>query len=73
MCLQETGGIVSFIMNRYRPMITRTNQTPKLIASSAADDPRWARVVARDKTADDLFWYSVSTTGVVQRELVRIG
>jgi AraC family transcriptional regulator of adaptative response/methylated-DNA-[protein]-cysteine methyltransferase len=31
------------------------------------DDPRWARIVARDKTADGRFWYSVSTTGVYCR------
>ena len=30
-------------------------------------DPRWARVVARDKTADGSFWYSVATTGVYCR------
>jgi AraC family transcriptional regulator of adaptative response/methylated-DNA-[protein]-cysteine methyltransferase len=30
-------------------------------------DPRWARVVARDRTADGQFWYSVSTTGVYCR------
>jgi len=32
-----------------------------------ADDPRWARVVARDKTADGCFWYSVTTTGIYCR------
>jgi AraC family transcriptional regulator of adaptative response/methylated-DNA-[protein]-cysteine methyltransferase len=32
-----------------------------------ADDPRWAHVIARDKTADGQFWYSVSTTGVYCR------
>jgi len=36
-------------------------------ALSAADDPRWARIVAHDKTADGQFWYSVSTTGVYCR------
>jgi AraC family transcriptional regulator, regulatory protein of adaptative response / methylated-DNA-[protein]-cysteine methyltransferase len=30
-------------------------------------DPRWARVVARDRTADGQFWYSVATTGVYCR------
>ena len=30
-------------------------------------DPRWVRVVARDRTADGLFWYSVKTTGVYCR------
>jgi AraC family transcriptional regulator, regulatory protein of adaptative response / methylated-DNA-[protein]-cysteine methyltransferase len=32
-----------------------------------ADDPRWARIVARDKTADGCFWYSVGTTGIYCR------
>jgi AraC family transcriptional regulator of adaptative response/methylated-DNA-[protein]-cysteine methyltransferase len=32
-----------------------------------SDDPRWARIVARDKTADGELWYSVSTTGVYCR------
>jgi AraC family transcriptional regulator of adaptative response/methylated-DNA-[protein]-cysteine methyltransferase len=30
-------------------------------------DPRWARVVARDRTADGQFWYSVATTGIYCR------
>ena len=34
---------------------------------ATADDPRWARVVARDRTADGQFWYSVATTGVYCR------
>lgn len=37
------------------------------ISPSVADDPRWARVVARDKTADGNLWYSVVTTGVYCR------
>lgn len=36
-------------------------------ASTVADDPRWPRIVARDTTADGLFWYSVATTGVFCR------
>src|ERR1700709_55756 len=32
-----------------------------------ADDPRWARIVIRDKTADGCFWYSVVTTGIYCR------
>ncbi|TPL83512.1 bifunctional DNA-binding transcriptional regulator/O6-methylguanine-DNA methyltransferase Ada [Mesorhizobium sp. B2-3-14] len=32
-----------------------------------ADDPRWGRIVARDKSADGAFWYSVATTGVYCR------
>jgi AraC family transcriptional regulator of adaptative response/methylated-DNA-[protein]-cysteine methyltransferase len=34
---------------------------------SVADDPRWARIVARDKTADGHLWYTVVTTGVYCR------
>ena len=34
---------------------------------SVADDPRWARIVARDKTADGQLWYSVLTTGIYCR------
>ena len=34
---------------------------------SVADDPRWARIIARDRTADGQFWYSVLTTGVYCR------
>src|SRR5437764_4178740 len=30
-------------------------------------DPRWARIVARDRSADGKFWYSVATTGVYCR------
>ncbi|WP_407352530.1 bifunctional DNA-binding transcriptional regulator/O6-methylguanine-DNA methyltransferase Ada [Luteimonas sp. R10] len=30
-------------------------------------DPRWARIAARDRSADGLFWYSVATTGVYCR------
>lgn len=40
---------------------------PKPTSSSIADDVRWERVVARDKSADGQFWYSVSTTGVYCR------
>jgi AraC family transcriptional regulator of adaptative response/methylated-DNA-[protein]-cysteine methyltransferase len=40
---------------------------PKPAPPSVADDPRWARIVARDKTADGHLWYSVSTTGVYCR------
>jgi AraC family transcriptional regulator of adaptative response/methylated-DNA-[protein]-cysteine methyltransferase len=40
---------------------------PKPAPRSVANDPRWTRIVARDKTADGQFWYSVSTTGVYCR------
>lgn len=38
---------------------------PKL--PPVATDPRWARILARDKTADGQLWYSVTTTGVYCR------
>jgi AraC family transcriptional regulator of adaptative response/methylated-DNA-[protein]-cysteine methyltransferase len=44
------------------PMEPRKTKLP-----SVADDPRWARIVARDKAADGHLWYSVSTTGVYCR------
>ncbi|WEK02263.1 MAG: bifunctional DNA-binding transcriptional regulator/O6-methylguanine-DNA methyltransferase Ada [Candidatus Sphingomonas phytovorans] len=31
------------------------------------EDPRWTRIVARDKSADGQLWYSVSTTGIYCR------
>ena len=37
------------------------------MAPETADDPRWARIVARDKIADGCFWYSVATTGIYCR------
>jgi AraC family transcriptional regulator of adaptative response/methylated-DNA-[protein]-cysteine methyltransferase len=45
--------------------------TPLILQKPAmppvADDPRWTRIVARDKAADGRLWYSVSTTGVYCR------
>src|ERR1700753_2057700 len=41
--------------------------TSKPTPSSVTYDIRWERIVARDKTADGEFWYSVSTTGVYCR------
>ena len=38
-----------------------------LILTEAEQDPRWARVVARDRAADGAFYYSVETTGVYCR------
>lgn len=39
----------------------------RLADQSVLDDPRWRRVVARDRSADGEFWYSVATTGVYCR------
>lgn len=37
-------------------------------ASNATEqDPRWERILRRDRTADGLFWYSVITTGIYCR------
>ncbi|CAP54413.1 putative regulatory protein ada (Regulatory protein of adaptative response) [Gluconacetobacter diazotrophicus PA1 5] len=44
---------------RNAPMVEMTDMTER--------DPRWARIVARDRRADGLFWYSVRTTGVYCR------
>ncbi len=35
--------------------------------SAVAGDPRWVRIVARDRTADGQFWYSIATTGIYCR------
>jgi AraC family transcriptional regulator of adaptative response/methylated-DNA-[protein]-cysteine methyltransferase len=50
-------------------MMTNTQPVSALRTStfSVANDPRWARIVARDKTADGELWYSVSTTGIYCR------
>ncbi len=45
----------------------RQKLAPRQTPASVADDPRWARVLARDKAADGQFWYSVLTTGVYCR------
>src|SRR5665213_1189768 len=39
----------------------------KHIKTTTTDDPRWARVVARDRSADGQFWYSVGTTRIYCR------
>src|ERR1700742_5230042 len=48
------------IMDMARKDIART-----LVTTAA--DPRWARVMGRDRTADGQFWYSVATTGIYCR------
>lgn len=35
--------------------------------SEVVHDSRWSRIVARDKTADGQFWFSVATTGIYCR------
>lgn len=48
-------------------MSTLGAERSKGTATAIQQDPRWARVVARDHTADDDFWYSVATTGIYCR------
>jgi AraC family transcriptional regulator of adaptative response/methylated-DNA-[protein]-cysteine methyltransferase len=48
--------------------MTMTLDREKTSAPAATEnDPRWVRIVARDRTADGQFWYSVATTGVYCR------
>ena len=48
-------------------MTLTPNKTQNCRPPPVADDPRWLRIVARDKTADGQLWYSVATTGVYCR------
>jgi AraC family transcriptional regulator of adaptative response/methylated-DNA-[protein]-cysteine methyltransferase len=48
-------------------MIANPKKAANTTLRCVADDPRWRRVLARDKTADGKFWYSVATTGVYCR------
>ena len=68
MCPTGIGGTIDPLQYEKCKMMTATpTNTPKPVTPSVADDPRWARIVARDKTADGHLWYSVSTTGVYCR------
>jgi AraC family transcriptional regulator of adaptative response/methylated-DNA-[protein]-cysteine methyltransferase len=59
------GTLDAASCEKYKAMTTTTLMPPTI--PSVADDPRWARIVARDKTADGNLWYSVATTGVYCR------
>jgi AraC family transcriptional regulator, regulatory protein of adaptative response / methylated-DNA-[protein]-cysteine methyltransferase len=48
-------------------LITTSAPAAKPPMPLVANDPRWTRIVARDKTADGHFWYSVLTTGIYCR------
>jgi AraC family transcriptional regulator of adaptative response/methylated-DNA-[protein]-cysteine methyltransferase len=49
-------------------MTLMTMERPKIgDMTDVARDPRWARIVARDRSADGELWYSVATTGVYCR------
>lgn len=62
-CPPGTGGMI--VQGPYENLKTMT--TAPATTQSVADDPRWARIVARDKAADGHLWYSVATTGVYCR------
>ena len=65
--VRPAGGCATVCRTPYeicKAMTARRTQTVKTMVPSVADDPRWALIVARDKTADGQLWYSVSTTGV---------
>jgi AraC family transcriptional regulator of adaptative response/methylated-DNA-[protein]-cysteine methyltransferase len=47
--------------------MTKIETKKAVVPVSVAGDPRWARIIARDRTADGLLWYSVVTTGVYCR------
>jgi AraC family transcriptional regulator of adaptative response/methylated-DNA-[protein]-cysteine methyltransferase len=48
--------------------MTAKSQAASIRPEAAVEaDPRWARVLARDRSADGQFWYSVATTGVYCR------
>jgi AraC family transcriptional regulator of adaptative response/methylated-DNA-[protein]-cysteine methyltransferase len=51
--------------NENMAMIDEKHSKPNHV--DIANDPRWARIVARDRTADGHLWYSVLTTGVYCR------
>ncbi len=48
-------------------MTTLMTERSKDTATAIERDPRWVRVVGRDRSADGTFWYSVATTGVYCR------
>jgi AraC family transcriptional regulator, regulatory protein of adaptative response / methylated-DNA-[protein]-cysteine methyltransferase len=48
-------------------MTTMLEKPHSTTIPSVEEDPRWARVVTRDRTADGIFWYSVVTTGIYCR------
>jgi AraC family transcriptional regulator, regulatory protein of adaptative response / methylated-DNA-[protein]-cysteine methyltransferase len=61
--MQKTAARRESAMVKTGTLETARGQT----ACSIVNDPRWARVLKRDRTADGLFWYSVATTGVYCR------
>ena len=48
-------------------MTTTSERRQDDAATATVNDPRWARIAARDRSADGEFWYSVATTGIYCR------
>ena len=68
MLLPVGVGMMDLQLNRtgLADMVT-TLERPHGTSVTTVEDPRWASVVARDRTADGVFWYSVITTGIYCR------
>ena len=64
---RKAGGSVDHPVALCKSMIANLKTPANTCLPSVTDDPRWRRVLARDKTADGQFWYSVATTGVYCR------
>ncbi|HEY2447136.1 MAG TPA: bifunctional DNA-binding transcriptional regulator/O6-methylguanine-DNA methyltransferase Ada [Rhizomicrobium sp.] len=54
-------------LNWHHLIMSKIAKSKKPSTDTVTDDPRWARVLTRDKHADGRFWYSVSTTGIYCR------
>jgi AraC family transcriptional regulator, regulatory protein of adaptative response / methylated-DNA-[protein]-cysteine methyltransferase len=62
------GLMMTCITQAMRTNMTMVNERHQNTNHAViASDPRWARIVARDRTADGHLWYSVLTTGVYCR------
>jgi AraC family transcriptional regulator of adaptative response/methylated-DNA-[protein]-cysteine methyltransferase len=62
------GSMMASVTHAMRTNVTMIHEKhQKRNHPVVANDPRWARIVARDRTADDHLWYSVVTTGVYCR------
>lgn len=62
--------MMAVMSNQKRTAMTNVSTVESVRKSAdvgVANDPRWARVLARDRTADGVFWYSVATTGIFCR------
>jgi methylphosphotriester-DNA--protein-cysteine methyltransferase len=67
--VRQTHGIGILEHQRTPKMVMTMTivRNPKAASTLVGNDPRWAQVVARDRSADGQFWYSVATTGIYCR------